>query len=426
MLKHFTYKLKKENPHKKSFYSFAGIFIKSPELLRDIFTYEGKYPKHPLPEAWTFYNKLHNCQRGLFFMDDEEWLETRRQLAPLMLRNDNRFTNAIEYATDDLIGNWKVIASDRHEFTELPQLITSLYGWSIRVLMGIMFGKIAPIMFQDLRRTIDHFAEVVQNVFEDTVPFATFSPTMARKLHLPIWQKFERSVTDTLHIANEIIDFGLKQSDTDGLLHEMKNLGMTNEMIKRIFIDLIIAAGDTTAFSAQYAMYLLAKNPDQQDLVRSELFEVNAHDTTLIRGTIRETLRLFPVATFIGRFLTNDAILGQYHVDKNNLIIISMWSAGRDEISFPNANKFEPMRWQRDPITGTLKSVNRPRSSIPYAMGARNCIGQRIANAQMNIILSKLLRTFKVQLLNASDIDIVMRLIIMPSVPMRFAVKRID
>lgn len=360
-------------------------------------------------------------------MDDAEWMETRKQLAPLMLRNDQRFSAAIESATDTLIDNWKQIAVNRSEFTELPQALTSLYGWSIHVLVGIMFGSIAPAICIELRKTIDHFAQVVQNVFEDTVPFSSISPQLARKLHLPIWTKFERCVTNTLSIANEIIDFGLRQPKYDGLLAEMKSLGMTTEMIKRIFVDLIIAAGDTTAFSTQWALYLLSINESQQDMIRQEIFNRNIVDTPpLIRGTVREALRLFPVATFIGRILSNDAILGNYRVGKQTLVLISMYSAGRDETSFPHANEFRPSRWNRDPTTGALKLVNRAQSSIPYALGARNCIGQRIANAQMHIILTRLLRTFKVQLLNANEIDIVMRLIIMPSIPMRFAVKRID
>ncbi|XP_055307004.1 cytochrome P450 315a1, mitochondrial [Sitodiplosis mosellana] len=404
-----------------------AIFIKSPELLHDVFTYEGKYPKHPLPEAWTFYNQLHNCQRGLFFMDDAEWMETRKKLAPLMLRNDQRFSAAIECATDNLIDNFKQIAVYRNQFTELPQVLTSLYGWSIHVLVGIIFGNKAPAICNELRTTIDHFAQIVQKVFEDTVPFSSISPQLARKLHLPIWTKFERSVTDTLNIANEIIDFGLKQSRCDGLLAEMKDLGMTTQMIKRIFIDLIIAAGDTTAFSTQWALYLLSTDERQQEMIRQELSNTNKLDVPLlVRGTVRETLRLFPVATFIGRILNKDAILSNYRVGKHTLILISMYSAGRDETSFPHANEFRPCRWNRHPTTGTLKLVNRAQGSIPYAMGARNCIGQRIANAQMHIILTKLLRTFKIQLLNANEIDIVMRLIIMPSKPMRFAVKRID
>lgn len=391
--------------------------------MRDLFSYEGKYPKHPLPEAWTYYNKLHNCQRGLFFMDDAEWMSTRKQLAPLMLRNDHRFTAAIEYATDELLNTWKGIARNRSEFTELPQVMTSLYGSSIHILMGIMFGSAAKPMFDQLHPTIDRFACVVQSVFEDTIPFVSFSPQSARKFHLPIWKKFETSVTDTLSIASEIIDAGLNQPQCDGLLREMKELGMSSEMIKRIFIDLIIAAGDTTAFSTQSALYLLACNQQQQQLVRDEVCATSKHDTALIRGTVRETLRMFPVATFIGRILGKDAILSNYQVPQHRTVWISLYSAGRDQTSFPHANQFQPSRWNRHPTTGSLELVNQAQGSIPYALGARNCIGQRIANAQMHIMLSKLLRTFHIQLLNANEIDFVMRLIIMPNKHMRFAVK---
>lgn len=387
-------------------------------------------------------------------MSDAEWMETRKHLAPLMLRNEQRFSTAIECATDDLISEWKQNAGKHCGWNEVPQALTSLYGWSIRVLMGIIFGNAtARMMCTELRETIDHFAEIVQKVFEDTVPFASISPELARSMRLPIWKNFETSVTDTLKIADEIISFGLdqhrrqlqrqqqqhkqNQAQYDGLLAEMDCLNMTTEMIRRIFIDLIIAAGDTTAFSTQWALYLLAKNQKYQESIRHELVTeasgssssgttINKYDTPLIRGTVREALRLFPVATLIGRIFEKDAILGNYHINKYTLVLISMYSAGRDETSFPNANQFEPSRWNRDPITGALKFVNRAQSSIPYAMGARNCIGQRIANAQMHIILSKLLRTFHINLLNANEIDIVMRLIIMPSVPMRFAVKCID
>lgn len=423
------------------FFTFflSVVFVQSPNLIRDVFFYEGKYPKHPLPEAWTYYNQLHNCQRGLFFMNDTEWMETRKQLAPLMLRNEQRFFAAIECATDDLISNWKQNMRNDCGWSEIPQPLTSLYGWSIRVLMGIMFGNVtARLMCTELREKIDYFAQIVQNVFEDTVPFASISPKFARRMRLSIWKNFEQNVTETLRIADEIIAFGLKrqqqQRHDDGLLAELDGFNMTVEMIRRVFIDLIIAAGDTTAFSTQWALYLLAKYPNHQEIIRHELMNAqatattttNRFDTPLIRGTVREALRLFPVATLIGRILEKDAILSDYHIDKYTLVLISMYSAGRDETSFPNANQFEPSRWNRDPITGTLNCVNRAQSSIPYAMGARNCIGQRIANAQMHIILSKLLRTFHIDLLNPNEIDIVMRLIIMPSKPMRFAVKCID
>lgn len=44
------------------------VFLSSPDMVREMFVYEGKYPKHPLPEAWLLYNQKHNCKRGLLFM----------------------------------------------------------------------------------------------------------------------------------------------------------------------------------------------------------------------------------------------------------------------------------------------------------------------------------------------------------------------
>lgn len=403
-----------------------AVFVNSPNLLRDVFAYEGRYPKHPLPEAWTFYNQLHNCKRGLFFMDDDEWLRTRKQLAPLMLRNDDRFLWAIERASNELVADWKRMAN-RTDYVEIPNVLGTLYHWSIMVLMRIMFGRVSEKMIADAAPLIATFAGVVQNVFEDTVPFMSISPQLARKFNLKIWTKFENSVNQTLSIASEIIDYGFAQGECDGLLNDMVQLGMSNEMIKRIFIDLIVAAGDTTAFSTQWALYLLARDGQIQSQVRQELFEFgNQHETQLIRGTVREALRMFPVATFVGRILGKDAILNGYRVDKFTLVLISMYSAGRDETSFPDANRFLPWRWHRDPHTGALKHVNHAQSSIPYALGARNCIGQRIANAQMHVILSTILRSFDVRLLNGKDVDLVMRLIIMPKEKLRFGLKIIN
>lgn len=44
------------------------VFVSSADGIRDMFKYEGKFPKHPIPESWTLYNAEHKCKRGLFFM----------------------------------------------------------------------------------------------------------------------------------------------------------------------------------------------------------------------------------------------------------------------------------------------------------------------------------------------------------------------
>lgn len=71
-----------------------------------------------------------------------------------------------------------------------------------------------------------------------------------------------------------------------------------------------------------------------------------------------------------------------------------MYSIGRDAISFPNPNEFHPSRWLRD-SSGNLQCVHRP--NMPYAMGIRSCVGQKLANSMMHILLSKV-RTFGIRL----------------------------
>lgn len=64
-------------------------------------------------------------------------------------------------------------------------------------------------------------------------------------------------------------------------------------------------------------MYLLAKNQLTQERVRKDVIEnTNSFETVLIRGTVREALRLYPVATFIGRILEQDAVIGGYEIKK--------------------------------------------------------------------------------------------------------------
>lgn len=43
----------------------------------------------------------------------------------------------------------------------------------------------------------------------------------------------------------------------------------------------------------------------------------NWMENQYIKGLIRETLRLYPVAPFIGRYLASDAVIGNYKIDKN-------------------------------------------------------------------------------------------------------------
>lgn len=64
------------------------VFISDPFFMKSLFiNMEGKYPMHILPEPWVLYEKMYGSQRGLFFMNGEEWLQNRRILNKHLLRD---------------------------------------------------------------------------------------------------------------------------------------------------------------------------------------------------------------------------------------------------------------------------------------------------------------------------------------------------
>ncbi|KAG4079752.1 hypothetical protein HA402_014883 [Bradysia odoriphaga] len=398
------------------------IFINSPDMMREMFLYEGKYPKHPLPDAWTLYNEIHNCKRGLFFMDDEEWSANRKIMNTMLLRND--FTLAhrvIENVSDDLITDWNRNTENVGKCMQVTELMAVLYTWAIKVLVFTMIGDTHGTEISKINQLLPKFSGIVQDIFERTAPLMVIPPTFAQKYNLNIWSEFEKSVTSTLEIANEIVEVGLKMNG-NGLLKEMQSNNMSTETIKRIFVDLIIAAGDTTAYTTQWALFLLSSNNSEQSKIRAQLNSSN-FETPLIRGTVKESLRLFPVATFIGRILPGDGIIGNYRIPKHTAVIASMYSIGRDAENFPNPNEFQPSRWLRD-SSGNMQCVHR--SNMPYAMGIRSCVGQKLANSMMHILLSKILANFEVTLLNKSPVGVVMRLIAVPTQPIMLGIKRLS
>lgn len=110
-------------------------------------------------------------------------------------------------------------------------------------------------------------------------------------------------------------------------------------------------------------------------------------EAPLVRGCMREAMRLYPVAPFIGRFVDLNAEIGGYLIPKGTLVLASLYTSGRDPLNFSHPNKFTPERWLRD--ESGEHNVFKSHASIPFAMGSRSCIGKKIALYQVHSLVTK-------------------------------------
>ncbi|KAK0077818.1 hypothetical protein PV325_003413 [Microctonus aethiopoides] len=408
--------------YKERMGSFTLIFTNSPNEYRKIFKLEGDTPKHFIPEVWMRYNDINKCSRGLLFMDGEEWLHFRRIMNRLLLV-PNLANAIINYACREtaitLTQKWGQYVNN---YWIVDDLENQLYQWSIEAIVATLLGSnwAQYKNSESYYVNIEKLSRSVHKIFELSAKLSVIPINYAIMLRFLDWNELVQTFNNVFQIIRDLI-MGMKDLEGDGLISMMKKEGIQEQDINRIVKDLILAAGDTTAVSTVWALYLLATHSDVQNEIAEKISGVKSSaiiNDLHIKGIIKESLRLYPTAPFITRILPVDAIIGNYPVSKGELISMSLYSSGRDAKNFAHPNKFIPDRWIRNEKSQYNKIFNA-HASIPFAMGARSCVGRKLAEAQMIHLLYELIKNFQIECTNADKIRMKLHLIAVPSEPIR-------
>lgn len=151
--------------------------------------------------------------------------------------------------------------------------------------------------------------------------------------------------------------------------------------------------------TTQWCISSIAKSSELQTNMKQQIEnDPNDMETPLVKGVLREVLRLYPVAPFIGRIFEQDATIGGHFIPKYTMALLSLYSSGREPENFPDPLKFMPERWSRSGGAG-LENVCKAHGSMPFAIGARSCVGKKAATYQIHCLLTK------VRFLAASEFD---------------------
>ncbi|XP_074023858.1 cytochrome P450 11B, mitochondrial-like [Numenius arquata] len=79
---------------------------------------------------------------------------------------------------------------------------------------------------------------------------------------------------------------------------------------------------------------------------------------------------------------------------------------GRSPHVFPDPSRYDPSRW--------LGKEDTSFKALAFGFGARQCIGRRLAEAEMMLFLMHVLRNFTIEAVSTEDIRTVFRFILMP------------
>ncbi|XP_064599936.1 cytochrome P450 4A24-like [Liolophura sinensis] len=175
---------------------------------------------------------------------------------------------------------------------------------------------------------------------------------------------------------------------------------------------------DTTASSASWITYALAKFPNIQEQVYQEVKDVLGSRTsiewdditklTYTKLVIKEAMRMYSPVYQISRQTTKQMEIDGCHVPVGMSIDINIMNINHNPTVWSDHEVFDPMRFAGDDF-----SERNPYKYIPFSAGPRNCIGQNFAMNELLSFVARTVQRFKLELDEDHEI------IFMPCVVMR-------
>ncbi|KAK7870555.1 hypothetical protein R5R35_009070 [Gryllus longicercus] len=198
-----------------------------------------------------------------------------------------------------------------------------------------------------------------------------------------------------------MIDAAQKESETS-----TENV-LDEDTITAQALLILLAGFETSSTLLAFASYELAINPEIQAKAREEVNSVlNQHkgsctyealqDMNYLENVLLEALRKHPPVARVDRICTAEYTFDidgkKITVDPKYSVSIPVIGLHYDPQYFPDPQRFDPERFSQE---NRLK--RSPYVFLPFGEGPRNCIGKRFALLSTKIAMVHLLKDFKIE-----------------------------
>ena len=403
------------------------ISLADPADVAKVLRCEPKYPKRLKFLALDFYREKRQKTPGVFFLDGPEWYKHRSVLSKRMLRPKEvaDYASGFNEIITDFIHRLRTVRepSGSEKENEVCELDKELFKWSFESVTEMLFDKRFGCLEPEVNEEAQTFINAVGDFLHNVMGIGLLPPWFYKIYETQQFKTFCSSL-DTMYeyaelfIARRINELEQQQINQSRDASEPKrdkvgffefllsSRKLTKDDLLASVIDVLFAGVDSTSNAMQWVLYMMAKNPDKQDILRQEVLSVlgdttMATPTTLaqmpyLKAWVRETLRLYPVLFAIPRRPADDIVLSGYLIPAGRTQVeFLIHVMGRDEKLFKDAEAFRPERWLRkkDAIpTDTAEAF----SSIPFGFGTRMCIGRRLAELELHLLLARIVQQFEI------------------------------
>jgi cytochrome P450 len=356
---------------------------------------------------------------GVFNAEGEEWKAHRRIVNKgLDVKHQQQFYPEMLISIERLYAKWNQLA-EKNESFEIQQ---DLLRFTVDVTTSLAFGYKMNTLEEKGGVIQDHLEKIFPMIFKRInapIPFWRYYKTKTDKV-------FDNALVEINKLVDEFIAKGKQRLIEQPELREkpanfLESLlvaaedeeSLTDEDVRGNLLTMLMAGEDTTAHTLAWAIYILAQHPEFQEKLFNEAETVLGNGNWLERydehsslvyaeAVAYETMRLKPVAPLLMNEPVEDVEIDGYLFKKGARLLSEFRYAGMEEDNFSNAKEFKPERWIEHK-TGKCPMGHDTKAFIPFGSGPRFCPGKNLAMLEIKLVLSMLMKNFKVELVTPKE-----------------------
>ncbi|TNN43955.1 Sterol 26-hydroxylase, mitochondrial [Liparis tanakae] len=363
---------------------------------------------------WRAYRELRNQAHGPLTAMGADWQQIRSVLNPRMLKpkHVSSYANTINEVVGDFIRRLSWLRETTGGGLMVHDLTEELYKFAFEGISSVLFETRMGCLEEAVPEETQRFIVSVGDMFRLSPVIVLFPKSLWP--YLPVWKRFVAAWDYLFKVADRLIQQKMEDiqqkvhldQSVEGayLTHLLLSDQMTVTEILGSVTELLLAGVDTTSNTVSWCLYQLAQHPQIQEQLYQEVMSVCPGDTLpgsedigrmpYLKAVVRETLRMYPVVPGNARVtVDSEIVVGGHLFPKDTLFHLCHYAVSYDEHIYPDAHAFLPQRWLRG---APDKARQHPFGSVPFGFGVRACLGRRVAELEMYLLLSRLMKHFEV------------------------------
>ncbi|GFR64488.1 cholesterol side-chain cleavage enzyme, mitochondrial [Elysia marginata] len=365
-----------------------NVIISCPYEYNKVIHNEAKHPKKFMLDPLIYYKHRRGIKQGIITSEGDQWYKQRSLVSKkmLVLSEVAKFADQMGEVADDFVKRLEII---RDSDGEVPNLKTELLAWAMESLGVFLFKERLGCLSESpppmVASILKHFEDMVL-----CLQHLMYGLPLYKMYHTKTYKEFERHSDVVFAVVSSFVD--------------------------------------KVSTAITWNLYALAKNPRVQEEMCTEIREargraggqLSAHEIVslpYVKAVVKETMRAFPIIHTTSRFLPVDLELAGYHVPAGAHVQANLYGMYSNVEFFEKPEEFLPERW----VKSSHQITNRVVKSIPlltWGHGPRMCVGRRIAEQEMYLVLSKIVERFKLSY-HHEAVGPTLTLVLTPDKPVR-------